>query len=212
MSTRTIVHDGKVQCFSCREWKALNDENFHRHPSSSTGYSGTCKPCRREYWRTQTRRTLTGTQIIDGEPMPNDQRVFHPRELHVRDPEPYPEDVERPRTRADCVDVPRPCPFVSCRHNMYLQVFPKSHRRAGCIQMNFPHLAPWDMDPEASCALDIAERGGVEQIEIGGWLNLTRERTRQLCECMFRKLERNRDLREYRPETNDSRRRLQVAA
>jgi hypothetical protein len=31
-------------------------------------------------------------------------------------------DACRPKTRADCADVPRPCPFVSCRWNLYLDV------------------------------------------------------------------------------------------
>src|SRR5579862_8754179 len=30
------------------------------------------------------------------------------------------EDVERPRTRADCANVARPCPWVGCKHNLYL--------------------------------------------------------------------------------------------
>src|SRR5262245_43072037 len=33
----------------------------------------------------------------------------------------YPEvAVDKPRTRADCVGGERPCPFVSCKHHLYL--------------------------------------------------------------------------------------------
>lgn len=90
----------------------------------------------------------------------------------------FPEvDVERPRTRGDCVDgehVERPCAFVSCKHHLYLDV----NDRTGSIKLNFPDLEPWEL-PE-SCALDIADRGGITLEEVGEIMNLTRERIRQL--------------------------------
>src|SRR4051812_43658731 len=32
---------------------------------------------------------------------------------------------ERPLRRADCANGPRPCPLVSCRHHLYLDVNPQ---------------------------------------------------------------------------------------
>ncbi len=86
----------------------------------------------------------------------------------------YPEDVERPKSRAECLDMPRPCPFVSCSHHLYLDVNPES----GAIKLNFPHLDVWEM--AETCSLDVADRGGVTLEEVGAILNLTRERIRQL--------------------------------
>lgn len=86
----------------------------------------------------------------------------------------YPEDVERPQTRADCAKMARPCPFVSCSHHLYLDVNPES----GAIKLNFPHLEVWDM--AETCALDVADRGGITLEEVGAILNLTRERIRQV--------------------------------
>jgi len=86
----------------------------------------------------------------------------------------YPEDVERPRTRAECLQMPRPCPFVSCEHHLYLDVNPDS----GAIKLNFPHLEVWEM-PE-TCSLDVADRGGITLEDVGAILNLTRERIRQV--------------------------------
>ena len=86
----------------------------------------------------------------------------------------YPEDVERPRTRAECLQMERPCPFVSCEHHLYLDVNPDS----GAIKLNFPHLEVWEM-PE-TCSLDVADRGGITLEEVGAILNLTRERIRQV--------------------------------
>jgi len=83
-------------------------------------------------------------------------------------------DHERPLTRADCKDGPRPCPFVSCKYHLYLDVNPAT----GSIKLNFPHLEVWEMNE--TCALDVADRGGVTLEEVGEILNLTRERIRQV--------------------------------
>jgi hypothetical protein len=82
--------------------------------------------------------------------------------------------VERPVTRADCKDGARPCPFVSCKHHLYLDVSPKT----GAIKFNRPELAPEDM--VESCSLDVADRGGTTLEEVGSIMNLTRERIRQI--------------------------------
>lgn len=86
----------------------------------------------------------------------------------------YPEDAERPQTRAECLQMERPCPYVSCEHHLYLDVNPDS----GAIKLNFPHLEVWEM-PE-TCSLDVADRGGITLEEVGAILNLTRERIRQV--------------------------------
>ena len=49
---------------------------------------------------------------------------------------------------------------------------------AESIKMNFDDREPWELSE--TCALDVADRGGVTLEEVGGWLNLTRERVRQL--------------------------------
>lgn len=83
-------------------------------------------------------------------------------------------DAARPSTRAQCRDGPRPCLFVSCRFHLYLDV----NELTGAMKLNFPHLQPWEL--AESCALDIAERGGMSLEELGALLNVTRERARQI--------------------------------
>lgn len=83
-------------------------------------------------------------------------------------------DTRRPRMRADCALGPRPCLFVSCKHNLYLDVNPET----GSIKLNFPDKEIWDL--EHTCALDVAEKGGVTLEEVGQIMNLTRERIRQV--------------------------------
>lgn len=81
----------------------------------------------------------------------------------------------RPKTRGDCVGGPRPCPFVACSMNLYLDV-----SETGSIVLNFPHLEPGQMPAKHSCALDLADRGGMTLEEIAVVTNLTRERIRQV--------------------------------
>lgn len=84
------------------------------------------------------------------------------------------EDTERPVARETCRGGVRPCPWVSCKHHLYLDVNPET----GSMKINFPHLNVWDM--KHTCALDIADRGGTTLEEVGEILNLTRERIRQV--------------------------------
>jgi hypothetical protein len=87
----------------------------------------------------------------------------------------YPEeDYWRPQTRSECANMERPCPFVSCKYHLYIDVHPVR----GSIKINFPDVEVWEMTD--TCALDIADRGGITLEEVGEIMNLTRERVRQL--------------------------------
>lgn len=84
------------------------------------------------------------------------------------------EGIERPRTRGDCTDMPRPCPFVGCKYHLYLDVNPET----GSLKLNFPDLEPWELPH--TCALDIADEGARTLEGVGDLINVTRERLRQL--------------------------------
>lgn len=84
--------------------------------------------------------------------------------------------VAKPTSRAECDGVPRPCPFVSCRHHLYLDV----SARTGAIKLNFPDLEVHELPADASCALDVADLNGVTLERSGEIMNLTRERIRQV--------------------------------
>ncbi len=83
-------------------------------------------------------------------------------------------DIQRPTIRAACREAIRPCPFVSCKHHLYLDV----NDETGSIKINFPDLEVWQM--RETCSLDVADRGGITLEEVGEILNLTRERIRQV--------------------------------
>lgn len=80
----------------------------------------------------------------------------------------------RPDNRDNCKDGDRPCPFVSCKFHLYLDVHPET----GSIKINFPDLEVWEL--KETCALDVADKGGTTLEEVGEILNLTRERIRQV--------------------------------
>ena len=82
-------------------------------------------------------------------------------------------ESKRPKYRYQCKTGPRPCIYYSCKYNLFVDVNPKS----GSIKFNFPDKEVWEL--EETCALDVAERGGITLEELGGLLNLTRERIRQ---------------------------------
>jgi hypothetical protein len=87
----------------------------------------------------------------------------------------YPEvEYWRPETRGECMEMERPCPFVACKYHLYVDVHPVR----GSIKINFPDVDVWEMTD--TCALDIADRGGITLEEVGQIMNLTRERVRQL--------------------------------
>jgi hypothetical protein len=94
--------------------------------------------------------------------------------------------VDRPRVRADCEEVARPCPYVGCRHNLFLDV----GKKTGAIKYNFPDREPEDMPADQSCALDVVEYhpGGVSLEVVGDLMNLTRERTRQIEDMYWPRL------------------------
>jgi hypothetical protein len=83
---------------------------------------------------------------------------------------------DRPQVRSECRGGARPCPFVACKYHLYLDVNPAT----GSLKLNFPDLEVWEL--RESCALDVAERGGVTLEDVGAIMNLTRERIRQV-EC-----------------------------
>lgn len=98
----------------------------------------------------------------------------------------YPEqpgvDYQRPRTRAECQGHDGPCPYVSCQYHLALDV----NESNGNIKHNFPGVEVWEL--AETCALDVADRGGITLEEVGAIMNLTRERCRQIEDLSLARL------------------------
>jgi DNA-directed RNA polymerase sigma subunit (sigma70/sigma32) len=71
----------------------------------------------------------------------------------------------------------------------------------GSIKINFPDLEVWEMTD--TCALDIADRGGITLEEVGEIMNLTRERVRQVETQGLAKLERLSEVDQLRDYVDD---------
>lgn len=102
---------------------------------------------------------------------------------------PYPEDVQRPKTRGDCLsggsNAERPCAFVSCRYHLALDVDPYN----GAIKENFADAELAEMP--GTCALDVADLGELTLEDVSAMMNITRERVRQIEESALRKIPRH---------------------
>lgn len=86
-------------------------------------------------------------------------------------------EPERPHSRSECLDAERPCPYVGCNYNLFLDVDPAYGR----ITLNGPDSRDAaDVDPEWSCALDVADRGAQRREDIARALDVVPERIRQI--------------------------------
>lgn len=105
----------------------------------------------------------------------------------------YPErNYWRPTTRDDCANVQRPCPYVACRHNLYLDISPCGEN----LRFYNAGLEPWDILPTASCSLDLADRGRMTLEDIGAAMGVTRERSRQMENTALAKMRKSPEGRE----------------
>lgn len=88
--------------------------------------------------------------------------------------------IARPRTRDDCREGQRPCPWRSCEWN------------SGAIHGRFAHPAP------GKCALDLIEQGPATLEEIAEFLDTSREYVRQIMLRATRRLHVAQSLSAYR--------------
>ena len=73
--------------------------------------------------------------------------------------------LKKPCVRADCASLPRPCPFISCKYNLFVEIGPK-----GSLDFTWPRTQPHQM-PQ-SCALDLADEGGLTVQELADEMRL----------------------------------------
>lgn len=87
--------------------------------------------------------------------------------------------LDRPKTRADCASIPRPCPWAGCRHHMLLDI-----TEIGTIKFNLTarYKDPLSLPPDKSCVLDIVEANpdGITMVNTAKELHITKERLRQI--------------------------------
>jgi hypothetical protein len=101
--------------------------------------------------------------------IPEREKVVHNFEKEIL-------DNTRPKTRNDCKGIHRPCPWVGCKYNMFIDI-----GRNGRIIYNNTYKSPLDMPCDKSCLLDIVEKYGGQTLDaIGDMISVSRERVRQI--------------------------------
>lgn len=180
--TRPLYHDGMHVCARCGV-PLVNVSPRRLY----------CDACRREVTAERMRRRYdsgppnTRAALGRSERPRTLRRGLSPAERRASLVLVHPEDLERPRTRGECIDGPRPCPWVSCRYHLYVDAQP-----SGTLKLNFPGVSPDALDRlHDSCALDVADRGHSTLEVVAVALNLTRERVRQVEVSALRKLRRS---------------------
>lgn len=189
-----------------REVSVLKSEALGGARSFEVGVSATgeASPVSREQLRSRRKRSVRA-RTISVQRMAKREleagRLLYPADEHA--------DVVRPKTRAECENGPRPCPFVSCEHHLYLDVSPKT----GAIKLNFPDLEPDEL--AVSCVLDVAAKHGITLEQTAATMNLTRERIRQIEVRAMAKVKavvEMTELRDHVPIGGKTKRRLPILA
>jgi hypothetical protein len=88
---------------------------------------------------------------------------------------------DRPVTRGDCEDAPRPCPWIGCKYHLLTHIKPCN---GSLVLESTRHVE----DMQETCALDVADRGGVSLERVGVYLDITRERVRMIEDTAIEKL------------------------
>jgi len=100
--------------------------------------------------------------------------------VHVRDLEnqarqnPPPKPYWRPNKRWQCAQAARPCPYIGCRHHLYLDF-----TQLGSVKFNFGDNDEILASMPETCSLDVADRGDHDMTTIAKLLNVTPARVQQ---------------------------------
>lgn len=98
---------------------------------------------------------------------------------------PTSEPPRRPRTRGECIDGPRPCPWVSCSEHLLHGRLARTANgiAAGQVEgqrMTDDDALAWLESTPHTCTLDVADAGGAALAEVADIFGVTRERIRQI--------------------------------
>lgn len=121
-------------------------------------------------------------------------------------------EAERPRIRGDCENGKgiRPCPFVSCRHNLALDItadgsirMSAGPRRGKTLRQAqgwgvsdwIERAADVVLEMTETCSLDVAEQGGLTLEEVGAVTGDSWQRVREIEESGLRRLRLTKSVR-----------------
>lgn len=105
---------------------------------------------------------------------------------------------ERPRTRGECVDAPRPCPWVTCRHHLLLDIGVDGRllRSHDFDEHDEDSIADALCEMSETCSLDVAALGGGDAERVGELVGISREEVHRCIQGVGAQLSRD-DFEEY---------------
>lgn len=80
-----------------------------------------------------------------------------------------------PTTRAGCVALPRPCPALNCRHNLFWEQANGIAERG-----TFEDAIAFIRQERGACVLDLAEKGGRQDFAVAEVMGMRRQRVNQI--------------------------------
>lgn len=94
--------------------------------------------------------------------------------------------ISPPRTRADCIESHRPCPWIECRYSL---VGERGNAARGKVYHynHGDHETPLESIAH-TCALDVAADGAHTFEEVSQMLGVSKQRIQQLSDAAFAKL------------------------
>lgn len=88
----------------------------------------------------------------------------------------------RPKKRGDCAEMPRPCPYATCRYSLLVEITDSGRlvdrTNGGDISLI-----------KETCALDIADRGAHTIFDVGDIMGIAKSRAGQISDGALLKLE-----------------------
>ena len=88
-----------------------------------------------------------------------------------------------PQLRAECLEAIRPCPHLRCKNHLAVDVNP----RTGSMKDNFPGTEVSDL--QHTCALDLAEAGGMTLKDVGESMNISSHAVSLIEQKAFEKID-----------------------
>jgi hypothetical protein len=88
-----------------------------------------------------------------------------------------------PGGREECRTGPRPCPYVRCKHHLWMRVGEERQGSGNTSVGSTVEPVTW-----TTCALDVAESGPRSTREIAEWLGVSMRRVQQLIKAGIAKL------------------------
>lgn len=159
-----------------REWAELKPElRARRVAQFEAALENQSRRAKREQKDRQRRASLQQKAVLPGDKSRSRQgERGNAQSTSGKDEDPqWTIERERPLSRSECPPY-RPCPYVSCRYNLFLDV-----TRRGRLRLNFPKKDIIEL--ESSCALDVARTGPRTLEQIGRIMGgISRERVRQI--------------------------------